>query len=118
MISIIKEGKLFDYSKNTISMVIDLLIECIEKNKNNSIKILECGSGTSNVTHEIVKYLRPFDSITCVEINEQNVLKARNKLKKDERITIHRTYFWHCNLSRIFLNAMFNRSQHYLSRGL
>ena len=51
MISIIKEGKLFDYSKNTISMVIDLLIDCIENNKKNSIKILECGSGTSNVTH-------------------------------------------------------------------
>ena len=93
MISIIKEGKLFDYSKSTISKVIDILIECIENNKNNSIKILECGSGTSNVTHEIVKYLRPFDSITCVEINEQNVLKARNKLKKDGRVTIHRMDF-------------------------
>jgi len=33
MISILKEGKLFDYSKITISMVIDLLIECIENNK-------------------------------------------------------------------------------------
>jgi len=93
MISILKEGKLFDYSKITISMVIDLLIECIENNKNNSINILECGSGTSNVTHEIVKYLRPFDSITCVEINEHNVLKARNKLKKDGRVTIHRIDF-------------------------
>ena len=88
MISILKEGKLFDYSKITISMVIDLLIECIENNKNNSINILECGSGTSNVTHEIVKYLRPFDSITCVEINEHNVLKARSKLKKDARVKI------------------------------
>ena len=93
MISILKEGKLFDYSKITISMVIDLLIECIENNKNNSINILECGSGTSNVTQEIVKYLRPFDSITCVEINEHNVLKARNKLKKDGRVTIHRIDF-------------------------
>ncbi len=89
----LKEGKLFDYSKITISMVIDLLIECIENNKNNSINILECGSGTSNVTQEIVKYLRPFDSITCVEINEHNVLKARKYFKNDGRITIHRIDF-------------------------
>ena len=89
MISILKEGKLFDYSKYTISMVIELLIVCIENNKNTSINILECGSGTSNVTKEIVKYLRPYDSITCIEINEHNVLKARNKLKKDGRVTIH-----------------------------
>lgn len=93
MFSILKEGKLFDYSKNTISMVVDILIEVIEKNENNSIKILECGSGAGNVTNEIVKYLRPFDSINCVEINEQNVLKARNKFKKDGRVTIHRMDF-------------------------
>ena len=74
-------------------MVIDLLSDCIENNKKNSIKNLECGSGTIIVTHEIVKYLRPFDSITCVEINEQNVLIARNKLKKDARVTIHRMDF-------------------------
>jgi len=93
MISILKEGKLFDYSKFTITMVINLLIECIENNINNSINILECGSGTSNVTHEIVKYLRPFDSITCVEINKHNVLKARNKLVKDGRVKIHNIDF-------------------------
>ena len=54
MISIIKEGKLFDYSKNTISMVIDLLIDCIENKDNSLISTFEDAKKTYMMCEKII----------------------------------------------------------------
>lgn len=88
MFQFIKEGKLFDYSPETIAAVVKEL-ERFKQQNAGQIRILECGCGDGNVTEQLLKVMGKNDAITCVEMESRLAIKAKKKFQDDARVEVY-----------------------------
>jgi len=85
-------GAVAPSSRFLVNDLVSQLRKDLQSGQSESLKILEIGPGTGVLTKQIVKYLRPNDSLDVVEIHDHFYKLVNRKYSRDN-VAVHHADF-------------------------